>query len=600
MANSKVSALSAKTAPVAADSLYIIDSSDTSSKKCTITQFLTGTPLTIGATGTATTFAGTITAAEAVTVTTGGLTVSAGGLTVSDGPVTLIDNSNAAGGLTFRNDTITTFGNGATEGQGAIVFASNTLTTGNLVRLELDESALNGGAFLKCVQTDGSAAVFTVAENGATTIAGASAGTGALTLTAGDLTLTSGHLVLTSGNATLTAGNFTMTVGDASLVDGSLTIVDADNAVSLSVTNSTATTASIAALIGAGAFTGSTTASFFTITPSGLTTGTAVYLPLAAITEGKGLHITSGASQTTASLLYVQDTGANCAITSGTAATFDLTATAITGTVNKIGSGVSVTSSRTTTTGIVADDFDLLSIVRTDIINGAGSMSAAGSVIYIENAVTNTSGAVTDTVNGVEVVMDSLGTGDGVKVTHSAVTGKALNIVSSATTAAGVILATANALTEGQVLKLASSATAITNTGRIFLSSHTGNAGVSAVLNEFTSAAADETTVLRVTASAALALGVLLDLSGAAITTGTVLDMGGLDALVSGTGLNIVSNSADATARVLLNIKNDHASATGASPLTITNDSTGACLTASGALQSTNFQKIATTGGVTL
>jgi len=586
MANIKVSDLSAKAAPVAADSLYLVDSSDTSSKKCTITQFLTGTPLTIGATGTATTFAGTITAAEAVTITTGGITVS-------DGQVAITDNSNVAASVIVQNDTVTTFGNGTTEDAGVFVISSDTLTSGDLLRLQLDESALNGGAFLKCVQTDAPAAVFTIAENGATTIAGSAAATAALTLTAGDAVLTSGHLVLTSGNATVTAGNVTVTNGATSLTRAS-------NAVALTVTNNSATSASVVVFVGNGAFTGNTTSSFMTITPSGLTTGTGVYEPLAALTEGKGFHISAGASQTTGTLLYVQDTGANCAITSGTVATFDLTATAITGTVNKIGNGVTISSSRTTTTGTVADDWDLCSIIRTDIINGAGSMSAAGSVLYVENAVTNTSGTVTDTTNGIEIVMDSLGTGDGVKVTHSAVAGKALNIVSSATTAAGVILVTVNALTEGQAIKVASSATAITNTGRLFLSSHSGTTGTSAVLNEFSSAATDETVVLRVTASAALAAGVVLDLSASSATTATVLDLGGLDALVTGKAINVVSNSADATARSLVYIKNDHASATGTSPLEVVNDSTAAPIKTTGVAQTTNYFKFAEANGVTI
>jgi hypothetical protein len=383
------------------------------------------TALSIGASG--------ATSMMVFVTTNGSETVTFGNnVTVSDGVTSLTSTSNTAAMLVVQNDTITTFGVGATEDEGMIIFSSDTLTTGDLLRLQLDESALNGGAFIKCVQTDAAAAKFTVAENGVTTIAG-SGGSAALTITAGDVVFS----------------------------DASITLTDADNAATLTVTNDTATSASVIVVAGSGVFTGSTTTSFATITPSGLTSGTGVYIPFAAITTGKGLHITSGATQTTGSLLYVQDTGANCAITSGTAASFDLTATAITGTVNKIGAGVSMTSSRTTTTGTVSDDWDLCSIVRTDIINGAGSMTAAGSVLYVENAVTNTSGTVTDTANGVEVVMDSLGTGDGVKITHSAATGKALNIVASSTTGNSAVI-TANSLTTGSGLLVTSSGT-ITN-----------------------------------------------------------------------------------------------------------------------------------------
>jgi hypothetical protein len=711
MANSKISALSAKAIPIAADSIAIVDSSDTSSKKCTFTQLLTGgTAWTIGKTAVATTIAGTAVVSE-------GLTVTAGGITSSDGTVSIVDNANNAQALLIQNDTITTFGNGTTEDAGMVVFSSDTMTTGDLLRLQLDESALNGGAFLKCVQTDGPTIVFVIRENGATTITGEAAGTGALTLTAGDLTLTSGHAVLTLGNLTLT--------------NGATSLTRASNAVALTVTNNSATSASVVVLAGSGTFTGNTTSSWMTITPSGLTSGTAVYLPLAVMANGKGLHIAGTATQTTGTLLYVQSTGANGALTSGTVATFDETATAITGTVNNIGSNLSITSNRTVTSGTVADDFDLCSIIRSSTINGAGAFSKAGSVLYIQNVTTNTSGTITDTTNGVEIVMDALGTGDGVKITHSAiagkalniisavttgtsalittaaltqgktlslvsgatqttgsllyvqntgassamtsgtvatfdhtstaiaasvnkigsvvsitsnrtvntggttaddfdllslvkattrtagtaasagsvlyvevqctgtmteasngiemvmdsggtgdaikitqsaVTGKAVNVISSADTAAGVILVTANSLTSGQIVSIASSATGIATTGRLFLSNHSGATGTTAILNEFKSAANDETTVLQVLASDVLAGGVLCNLSGAAVTTGTILNIIGLSALTTGTAINVVSASADTGTRTLVNIVNDNAAATGTTALAIQQD----------------------------
>ena len=363
------------------------------------------------------------------------LSTAATKVSVTDGLLEVLSTSNTVSNILVQNDTITTFGNGTTEDQGMVVFSSDTLTTGDLLRLQLDESALNGGMFIKCVQTDAGTDVFSVGENGAVTIAGVAEGTAAITVTAGNVVLTDGALVMT-------AGAFTYTAGDMTMSDGSLAITDADNAATFTVTNNTATSASVVVLTGSGVFTGSTTTSWMTITPSGLTTGTGVYAVFAGLTTGKGVHVATDATQTTGDALVVQNTGADSAITSGTLATFDLTSTAITSIVNKIGSGVSFASSRTTTTGTVADDWDLASFVRTDIINGAGAMTATGSVVYVENAVTNTSGTVTDTTIGVEVVMDALGTGDGVSITHSAVGAVALDVHGVATTVSDVLITT--------------------------------------------------------------------------------------------------------------------------------------------------------------
>jgi hypothetical protein len=496
------------------------------------------------------------------------LLVGAGDVTITLGDFSITDDQNAES-FSLTNNTATTVGNASSTGVANVV--STSLTTGCLLNLELTEGTLNGGYYLRCWDATAGASNFSVQEDGKTTILGGAA---------------SDMLVITAG--------------DVNMGDGSITVVDADNAATLSITNNTATSESPFVLAGSGTYTGTTTKSFLTVTPSGLTSGTGVYLPLAAVTTGKGLHITSGATQTTGSLLYVQNTGANAANTSGNIATFDMTATAITGTVNKIGSVLSVTSNRTVTTGTVADDFDTLSIIRASTINGAGSFSKAGSVLYVENQTTNTSGTITDTTNGIEIVMDADGTGDGISLTHNAVTGKGLNITSAGTTAAGVILATANSLTSGQILKLASSATAITGAGRLLYSYHSGATGTSAVLNEFKSDATDETVIAKVTASAALAAGVALQVSGASVTTGTLLDISDGNALTTGYLAKFASNSADTGTRSTVYILQDHASASGATALEVKQDGALAAIKVTAAANTTNYFKIATMNGVTL
>src|SRR3990167_5880371 len=106
----------------------------------------------------------------------------------------------------------------------------------------------------------------------------------------GDATL---NMLVAAGDAG--ADSITLTAGDVLISDGSITVTDADNAATLSLTNDTATTASVFVFSGSGAFTGNTTSSFMTITPSGLTTGTAVYVPLAGLTTGKGISLVANA-----------------------------------------------------------------------------------------------------------------------------------------------------------------------------------------------------------------------------------------------------------------------------------------------------------------
>lgn len=188
---------------------------------------------------------------------------------VTSGLTNLIQASNTLNTLVVTNNTATTFGADA-DSAGVAVIRSTSLTTGALLKLQLAEGTLNGGFYLVARNTTSTANnVFTIGEDGRTVITGA-------------------------------AGNdvFTVTAGDVVLSDSSLTLTDADNAASFTVTNDTATTASVFVVAGSGTFTGSTTSSFLTITPSGMTTGTAVYLPVAAMTTGKGLSVVANAVTT--------------------------------------------------------------------------------------------------------------------------------------------------------------------------------------------------------------------------------------------------------------------------------------------------------------
>ncbi len=190
------------------------------------------------------------------------------------------------------------------------------------------------------------------------------------------------------------------------------------------------------------------------------------------------------------------------------------------------------------------------------------------------------------------VTLESGDSGDftTVNITPTA-TGVGLDVIATATTTGkGVDMSDLNALTTGKGIHVASSATAITGAGRLFLSAHSGVSGTSAILNEFSTAAADETVLVRLTASAALALGTMLDITGAAVTTGTLVDMGDADALTTGLMLNMVSNSASAGTRTLVQLTNDNVAAVNTTPLAVKQD----------APTSTNYFKVATFNGFTL
>jgi hypothetical protein len=347
------------------------------------------------------------------------LTITDGDALVDDGQLTITESDTATYAL-----NITSSGTGG----GGVKVTADDLTSGSLIYGDSDNGASfsGDGGYLNFI--NGTSSVFKVQRYGALTIAGNAEGTASITCTKGDVVLSDGALVIT-------AGAFTYTAGDMAMSDGSLSITDADNAATFSVTNNTATSAAVIVLAGSGVRTGSTTSSFMTITPSGMTTGTGVYGVFAGLTEGKGVHLVTDATATTGSALYVENAGNDCALTSGTVATFVHTAAVLASAVNKTGAVVSISSARTVNTGgSTADDFDTLSVIKATT-RTAGTAGTTGSAIYAE---VQTTGTVTETSNGIEIVMDSGGTGNALKATHSATGAVALAVSSASTTVSDV------------------------------------------------------------------------------------------------------------------------------------------------------------------
>ena len=569
----------------------------------------TGT-IGIGATSTgAVTITPALTATASITITgteaSDVLTVTAGDVSIADGAVIIVDDDNAAS-LKMTNNTATTAG--ASAATGVVEFASTSLTTGTLLHLELTEGTLNGGHYLKCWDVTAAAIVFSIGENGDVAITG-TADANALDIAAGDFRMQDGKFAITNADNedTLAIVNDGLTSASALDISGSGAFTGSTTTSFIHVSPSGLTSGTVAYLVANALTTGKVIHVSATAATDGIlidviggganmtATGRVAKLSMGAATTGQAVEIVTTGAYTGAGVVTIT---ADSATTSGatvgqgivavtadaltTGTMIDVTSTSIvlttgrlvdlshlsgniTGTLDKTGQLINMEAERTVTTGTVADDYDTVRIYRGSTINGAGAFTATGSVLYVENAVTNTSGTVTDTVKGIELVMDSLGTGDALEITHGATAGISIDIVATATTTGKLIdISDANALTSGIVLHIATSATAITGAGRLIYSNHTGATSTSGILNEFASAANDETVIVKITASDALALGSALQISGASVTTGKAIVASDLNALTTGIGLHIASSATAITGAGRLVYVN-HTGATGSS-----------------------------------
>lgn len=284
--------------------------------------------------------------------------------------------------------------------------------------------------------------------------------------------------------------SFSMTTGDFIMSDGKVAITNVDNENVLLITDNGNTSVSQVAFAGSGAYTGSTTNSFFTVTASGLTTGTSTYIPVVALTTGKGLHVN-----------YAGTTSA----TSGLLVDISSSATAMTSTGR------------------------LLKVEHT----GVSSASGAGILSEFISAATDATSILK--VNA-----------------SSTLTGSLLTVaMASVVTGTGINIPNVDAITTGFGVNIASAATAITTTGRIFIVSHSATTSSSGTLSEFSSAATDSTIVHKITASGALT-GSLLQVSGASVVSGKLIDVGNANALTTGIALNLISTSTGITSGSLI------------------------------------------------
>ena len=438
---------------------------------------------------------------NAITLGTGSNTVTiakaatfSSTITVTDGLTTLISTSNTAQALLVTNNTISTYG-AATASAGMVVLRSTSLTTGDLLKLQLAEGTLTTGNYLNCYDTTGSESVFEIGENGIITQLGV-AGSDVFTISAGDVVLS----------------------------DGSLAITDADNANSFSVTNNTATTASVVEIAGSGVFTGTTTGSFVEINQSGLTTGTLLRLSAAAADTSVGVVDIAVAGLTSGSAFRI--TAATASFTTG-GKMIELTSTAAvagnhltaTTTGAYTGTGMILVTAGAATTGVLVSVISTTGLTTGSLIRA--TTSTAGALA--------TNGAISFTATG-DFTSTSAVDGGFVEVkANSTAAGTVVNVVgTSLTTGIGLQLSNGTSgMTSGSLLRVTASGTGTVATNGIVSITHggifvsTANAGVLDVrASAMVGTASNGTLVNFMTTAAAQVDTTVLNVENSGFTTG--------------------------------------------------------------------------------
>ncbi len=435
--------------------------------------------MTLGKSGTTTTFSGAVTmTAGAFVMTSGSQTITSGNLVLTLGNATLTAGnlvltlgtytqtySTNANSWILTNNTATTIGAAASTGVMNVV--STSLTTGCLLNLELTEGTLNGGFYIRCWDATAGASNFQVAEDGATTILGGAA-SNMLTITAGDMVLS----------------------------DGSITVTDADDAATVSCVNNTATSAAVYKFAGSGVFTGTGATSFFNITASGTTAGTAftvianaaatsvavVDFSVTGLTSGSALRITSSTANFTTGGKMIEL--AMVAATAGNGLSIATTG-AYTGT------GLILASAGAMTTGILVSLVSTTGLTSGSLIRATSS--TAGAIA--------TNGAISFTATG-DFTVGAVGLGF-------------FHVGANTTTAGTAASISGTALTTGVALHIASTGTGIT-TGSLIRAT-TGTTGAVATNGVISIRA---TGAYTSTTNAAL-----LDVAASASTDGTLVNL---------------------------------------------------------------------------
>ena len=469
---------------------------------------------------------------------------------------------NSAGALVFSSaGTITTLGAAGAASNptwNTVWGAAQRLQLAGVSTFTIDNNTGNNNVLTLTNTGTGSGVLLQITNAGTgSDIAGTSA---SWTISkAGDMTAKSMVFAGTAGTTSLT-----MTLGDIITSAGGLALTKAANNATLTVTNNTSTSASAIVFVGSGTYTGNTTSSWFTMTPSGLTTGTAVYIATVALTTGKALQLnyagttsqttgiqaqilnSSTAMQATARIFSVSHTGISSASGAGILSEF-ISAAADATTVVKVTASSTLTGSALwISAGSVAAGTGLL-MTLTGITTGKGidmgtltglttgqglimahttsTIADGGSMVRLSSTAANTGGATNGTMLDVQTTAQV----DGTQV-----------LIKGAAVTTGVLLSlsTTTGMTSGSVIRATTTTAGAIATNGVFSFNASG---------AFTNGAA--TVGAFHVAGAATVTGTIMSILGGAHTTGIALNITDPSAgMTTGSLLRVVSATTGAVA----------------------------------------------------
>ncbi len=162
-------------------------------------------------------------------------------------------------------------------------------------------------------------------------------------------------------------------------------------------------------------------ADVFQVTADAVTSALVMDITADALVDGGVINMTSTSNvMTTAEMLAI-----NHAPTAITAA--------------KTGDGIDIDFDRTLAAGAQTDNYNALSLVRTSQTSAAVTITAQGTVMYLENADTaGGSGTVTDSVDVLSIVQDANSTGQSLVIDHNGA-GNAVEIASASDAATSTL-----------------------------------------------------------------------------------------------------------------------------------------------------------------
>jgi len=168
----------------------------------------------------------------------------------------------------------------------------------------------------------------------------------------------------------------------------------------------------------------------------------------------------------------------------------------------------------------------------------------------------------------------------GISIISDATTAAALSITGGAQTTGDTVVIASNALTTGQAFQVTSNSTDATARNMVFFENINTSATAATVLEIEQEADANALRIDQNGNGQSIIIATdqttanVIQITADSVTSGVGLSTS-LDALTTGSIMNLISNSADTSTRRLVTIQNDHVDATGALLLRLIQDSTG-------------------------